>query len=62
VIHKTIVVHDRNNIQRTIIVNQDTPTGTCFITQSQIAADSSNTNNLLSQLLDQCISVTILRG
>lgn len=57
VIQKTIVVHDRNNTPQTIIVNQN-PQGTCFVTQTQIA----NSNDLLPRLLEQCISITIVRG
>jgi hypothetical protein len=59
VIHKTVVVHDsrNNNQQKTIVINTNIA-GTCFVTQSQIA----NTDNLLSQLLDQCASITIVQG
>jgi hypothetical protein len=57
VIHKTVVVHDRDNNQRTIVINSKLQ-GTCFVTQSQAA----NVDNLVAQLLDQCISVTIIQG
>ena len=57
VIHKTVVVHDRDNNQRTIVINSNLQ-GTCFVTQSQAA----NVDNLVAQLLDQCVSVTIIQG
>jgi hypothetical protein len=57
VIHKTVVVHDRNNAQQTIIVNANAA-GTCFVTQTQIVSIPG----LVAQLLDQCTSVTIIRG
>jgi hypothetical protein len=57
VIHKTVVVHDRDNNQKTIVFNSNLQ-GTCFVTQSQAA----NVDNLVAQLLDQCVSVTIIQG
>jgi hypothetical protein len=57
VIHKTVIVHDRDNNQRTIVFNSNLQ-GTCFVTQSQAA----NVDNLVAQLLDQCVSVTIIQG
>jgi hypothetical protein len=57
VIHKTVVIHDRDNNQRTIVINSNLQ-GTCFVTQSQAA----NVDNLVAQLLDQCVSVTIIQG
>ncbi|MFL6403120.1 MAG: hypothetical protein ACJ71M_06565 [Nitrososphaeraceae archaeon] len=57
VIRKTVVVHDNNDNQRTIVINSNLQ-GTCFVTQSQIA----HNDNLIEQLLDQCVSVTIIRG
>jgi hypothetical protein len=57
VIHRTVVVHDRDNNQQTIIVNANTA-GTCFVTQTQIV----NIPGLVAQLLDQCASVTIVPG
>jgi hypothetical protein len=57
VIRKTVVVHDNNNNPRTILINSNLQ-GTCFVTQSQIA----HNDNLIEQLLDQCVSVTIIRG
>src|SRR6187200_3371865 len=42
VIHKTVVVHDRDNNQRTIVINSNLQ-GTCFVTQSQAA----NVDNLV---------------
>jgi hypothetical protein len=57
VIRKTVVVHDNNNNQRPIVINSNLQ-GTCFVTQSQIA----HNDNLIEQLLDQCVSVTIIRG
>ncbi|MFL6367273.1 MAG: hypothetical protein ACJ72T_01815, partial [Nitrososphaeraceae archaeon] len=56
VIRKTVVVHDNNDNQRTIVINSNLQ-GTCFVTQSQIA----HNDNLIEQLLDQCVSVTIIR-
>ena len=50
-------VHDRDNNQRTIVINSNLQ-GTCFVTQSQAA----NVDNLVAQLLDQCVSVTIIQG
>jgi hypothetical protein len=58
VIHKTVVVHDRNNTPQTIIVTANPLTGTCFVTQSQIAS----TPGIVAQLLGQCTSITIIRG
>jgi hypothetical protein len=57
VIRKTVVVHDNNNNPRTIVINSNLQR-TCFVTQSQIA----HNDNLIEQLLDQCVSVTIIRG
>jgi len=57
VIRKTVVVHDNNNNPRTIVINSNLQ-GTCFVTQSQIL----HNDNLIEQLLDQCVSVTIIRG
>jgi hypothetical protein len=57
VIHRTVVVHDRDNNPQTIIVNANAA-GTCSITQSQIV----NIPGLVAQLLGQCTSVTIIPG
>jgi hypothetical protein len=57
---KTIVVHDddnNNNNEQTIIVNSNLQ-GTCFVTQSQI----DGIPGLVSQLLNQCTSVTVIQG
>ena len=57
---KTIVVHDdddNNNNEQTIIVNSNLQ-GTCFVTQSQI----DDIPGLVSQLLNQCTSVTVIQG
>jgi hypothetical protein len=58
---KTIVVHDddnnNNNNEQTIIVNSNLQ-GTYFVTQSQI----DDIPRLVSQLLNQCASVTVIRG
>jgi hypothetical protein len=55
VIHKTVVVHDRNNIPQTILINSNLQTGTCFVSSQQVV----DVPNLVTQLLDQCTSVTI---
>ena len=54
VIHKTVIVHDHDNIPLNIIITQNTQ-GTCFITQTQIVSIP----NIVQQLLDQCTTVTI---
>jgi hypothetical protein len=57
---KTIVVHDdddNNNNEQTIIINSNLQ-GTCFVTQSQI----DDIPGLVSQLLNQCTSVTVIQG
>jgi hypothetical protein len=57
VVHKTVVVHDRDNNEKTIVINTNLA-GTCFVTQSQIV----NIPGIVAQLLGQCISVTIIQG
>jgi hypothetical protein len=56
VIHRTVVVHDRNNTPQTILLNTNTQTGTCFVSSQQVV----NVPNLVTQLLNQCASVTII--
>ncbi len=36
VIHKTVVVHDRNNNEETILINSNLQTGTCFVSSQQV--------------------------
>jgi hypothetical protein len=55
VIHKTVVVHDRDNNPQTILLNTNTQTGTCFVSSQQVV----DVPNLVTQLLNQCTSVTI---
>jgi hypothetical protein len=57
VIHKTVVVHDHNDNPQTIIINSNAQ-GQCIVTESQIA----DSKDLLQNLLDQCVSITIVRG
>jgi hypothetical protein len=54
---RTVVVHDNNNNEETIVVNANTA-GTCFVTQSEIF----DIPNITEQLLNQCLSVTIIQG
>jgi hypothetical protein len=56
VIHKTVLVHDRNNNQETIVINANPLTGQCLITQTQIATIPG----LVAQLLNVCPSITII--
>jgi hypothetical protein len=55
VIHRTVVVHDRNNTPQTILLNTNTQTGTCFVSSQEVV----NVPDLVTQLLNQCSSVTI---
>ncbi len=55
VIQKTVVVHDRDNNQQTILLNTNTQTGTCFVSSQEVV----NVPDLVTQLLNQCTSVTI---
>ena len=54
---KTVVVHDSDNTEQTIIVNTNLQ-GTCFVTQSQV----EDIPGIMEQLSNQCTSVTILQG
>ena len=53
---KTVVVHDSDNTEDTIIVNTNLQ-GTCFVTQSQV----EDIPGIIEQLSNQCTSVTILQ-
>jgi hypothetical protein len=55
VIHKTVVVHDKDNNPQTILLNTNTQTGTCFVSSQEVV----NVPDLVTQLLNQCTSVTI---
>lgn len=55
VIRKTVIVHDRNNTPQTILINSNLQTGTCFVSSHQVV----DVPNLVTQLLNQCTSVTI---
>jgi hypothetical protein len=55
VIHKTVVVHDRDNNPQTILINSNLQTGSCFVSSQQVV----DVPNLVTQLLNQCTSVTI---
>jgi hypothetical protein len=54
VIHKTVVVHDKDNNPQTILVNSNLQ-GTCFVSSQQVV----DIPGLVTQLLNQCTSVTI---
>jgi hypothetical protein len=58
VIHKTVVVHDNNNHEQSIIIIQNPTTGACIVTAEQI----NNTPHIVEDLLNQCNSLTILSG
>jgi hypothetical protein len=55
VIHRTVVVHDRDNNPQTILLNANTQTGTCFVSSQEVV----NVPDLVTQLLNQCTSITI---